>query len=146
MKKKLYFDLDGTLVDLYGVDGWLDDLIKESVRPYVEARPLVNMARLEKELNRLHDEGYTIGVITCLSKSGSKFYNDFVSSVKRSWLMAHFVGFRFDEIHCIEYTDHKEKFGDGILFDDNDEVRKNWTKAGNRAYDVDDILEVLKKL
>lgn len=146
MEKKLYFDLDGTLVDLYGVDGWLDDLIKESVRPYVEARPLVNMVRLEKELNRLHDEGYTIGVITCLSKSGSKFYNDLVSSVKRSWLLAHFVSFRFDEIHCIEYTDHKENFGDGILFDDNNEVRNNWIKVGNCAYDVDGILEVLKKL
>ena len=136
--------MDGTIADLYGVDGWLDDILKESVRPYIDAKPLVNMTRLEKELNRLHDEGYTIGIITCVAKGGSEFYNKLVSSVKRSWLMAHFIGFRFDEIHCVEYTDHKENFGDGILFDDNKEVRKNWTRAGNCAYDVDDILEILK--
>ena len=28
MKKMLCFDMDGTIADLYGVDGWLKDLMK----------------------------------------------------------------------------------------------------------------------
>ena len=30
MIKAIYFDLDGTIADLYGVEGWLDDLIAEN--------------------------------------------------------------------------------------------------------------------
>ena len=42
--KTYFFDMDGTFVDLYGVDNWLDDLINEKTRPYDEAKPLVNLA------------------------------------------------------------------------------------------------------
>ena len=27
MTKAIYFDMDGTIADLYGVDGWLDSLV-----------------------------------------------------------------------------------------------------------------------
>ena len=41
MEKAIYFDMDGTIADLYGVDGWLDDLMNESTRPYAAAAPLL---------------------------------------------------------------------------------------------------------
>ena len=44
MNKAIFFDMDGTIADLYGVDGWLDDLRAERVRPYAEAKPLVNLS------------------------------------------------------------------------------------------------------
>ena len=50
---KINFDMDGTIADLYGVSNWLEDLLHEDVRPYVEARPLVNLQALARVLNRL---------------------------------------------------------------------------------------------
>ena len=55
MNKTLVFDLDGTIVDFYGVDGWLDDLHNESTRPYDIAKPLYNM----EVLNAILDCFYT---------------------------------------------------------------------------------------
>ena len=46
MNKAIYFDMDGTIADLYGVSGWLADLEAENVRPYAEAKPLINLALL----------------------------------------------------------------------------------------------------
>ena len=37
--RTIWFDLDGTLVDLYGVEGWLEDLTNHNERPYREAKP-----------------------------------------------------------------------------------------------------------
>ena len=47
------FDMDGTIADLYGVDGWLNDLINGDTRPYDIAKPLVNMSALARRLNAL---------------------------------------------------------------------------------------------
>ena len=38
MKKEICFDMDGTIADLYGVEGWLEDLEHFSPRPYEMAR------------------------------------------------------------------------------------------------------------
>ena len=43
MTKVLVFDMDGTLANFYGVDGWLNDLQNENPRPYEIAEPLYNM-------------------------------------------------------------------------------------------------------
>ena len=56
--KTYFFDMDGTFVDLYGVDNWLDDLINEKTRPYDEAKPLVNLARLAKAMNKASTISY----------------------------------------------------------------------------------------
>ena len=53
MTKAIYFDMDGTIADLYGVDGWLDMLINEDATPYIKANPLVRLATLARMLNRL---------------------------------------------------------------------------------------------
>ena len=38
MKKTIWFDLDGTIANLYGVDGWLPMLRAENPAPYGNAR------------------------------------------------------------------------------------------------------------
>ena len=52
MKRGIYFDLDGVLVGLYDVEGWLTDLEAENVRPYVVAKPMVNLSLLARYIHR----------------------------------------------------------------------------------------------
>ena len=66
--KKIWFDMDGTIADLYGVENWLPMLIDSDPTPYEIARPLVNLSRLARYLNRLQKMGFEIGVISWLSK------------------------------------------------------------------------------
>jgi len=63
----IWFDMDGTLADLYGVENWLPMLRASDPTPYMVARPLVNLSALARVLNRLQREGYEIGVISWTS-------------------------------------------------------------------------------
>lgn len=146
MYKAIYFDMDGTIADLYGVDGWLADLRAERTKPYREAKPLVNMRKLGKLLNALQAQGWEIGVISWLSKSGSDEYGDRVAQTKEKWLAKHLGSVHFDEIKIAKYGTPKQYLANhpfGILFDDESQNRANW--VGN-AYDVNDILEILGTL
>ena len=143
MTKAIYFDMDGTIADLYGVDGWLDYLIAEQTKPYREAKPLVDMRKLAKILNELQAQGWTIGIISWLSKSGSDTYGEKVAKTKEAWLKKHLGSVHFDEIKIAKYGTPKQFLADhalGILFDDEKPNRDAW--AGE-AYDVHNILQVL---
>lgn len=140
MTKKIYFDMDGTIADLYGVEGWLADLMAENTRPYAEAKPLVNMSRLARRLNTLQRMGYEIGIISWLSKSGTDEYNRQVTETKIAWLKAHLASVEFNEIHIVEYGTPKQTLGMGILFDDEQPNREDW---GEGAYEPKDIFAIL---
>ena len=43
-KGTIYFDMDGTLANFYGVENWLDYLENEDTTPYAIARPLFNFS------------------------------------------------------------------------------------------------------
>ena len=47
---RICFDMDGTIADLYGVENWLDNLIAENVKPYAEAKPMLNLSALARKL------------------------------------------------------------------------------------------------
>ena len=143
MNKAIYFDMDGTIADLYGVDGWLEDLLHEDVRPYAEARPLVNLQRLARILNRLIRDGYSVNVISWTSRGGSAEYNREVTKVKIQWLETHLKSVKFSKIEILPYGTPKELFGQGILFDDEKHNRESW---GEGAYTEKEIFEVLKNL
>ena len=143
MTKAIYFDMDGTIVNLYGVDGWLDCIINEYTKPYREAKALVNMRQLGRELNRLKQNGYTIGIISWLAKGATDEYNRRVVQAKRNWLAKHLSAVQFDEVHIVEYGTPKYTLGNGILFDDEEPNRANWI---GKAYDVNDIIETLKAI
>jgi hypothetical protein len=143
MTKAIYFDLDGTIANLYGVDGWLDCIINEYTKPYREAKALVNMRQLGRELNRLKQNGYTIGIISWLAKGATVEYNRRVAQTKHNWLAKHLSAVQFDEVHIVEYGTPKHTLGNDILFDDEEPNRANWI---GKAYDVNDIIETLKAI
>lgn len=143
MTKAIWFDMDGTIADLYGVEGWLADLIAENTRPYAEAKPLVNMNSLARILNRLAKEGYTINIISWTSKGGTEEYNARVAEVKKAWLKKHLKSVLFDKIDIVPYGTNKSENRNGILFDDEEGNRNAWTET---AYNVDNILETLRAI
>lgn len=143
MKKEIWFDMDGTIADLYGVDGWLDMLLNENARPYEIAKPLVNMRELARVLNRLIEKGWEIGVISWLAKNGTNDYNKKVANAKMRWLAKHLRSVRFAKIDIVEYGTPKQINRNGILFDDEKQNRESWLGV---AYNVDNIIQVLKEL
>ncbi len=143
---RICFDMDGTIANLYGVNGWLDNLINEDVRPYREAEVLLNMNSLAKRLNKLQKQGHEIVIISWLSKCGSDNYNKAVTEVKKAWLKKHLGSVKFDEINIVKYGVNKNIFcksSEDILFDDEDKNRENWS---GKAYNVNAILETLKAI
>ena len=144
MTKAIYFDMDGTIANLYGVDGWLNMLINEDVTPYAKAIPLIRFCVLARLLNKLQKNGWHIGIVSWLSKSGSEEYNKNVTQVKIEWLNKHLPSVKWDEVKIVKYGTPKESVVNnpmGILFDDEVQNRKNWKGT---AYDERNILEVLK--
>ena len=143
---RICFDMDGTIANLYEVEGWLDNLINEDVRPYREAKAMLNMSTLAKRLNKLQAAGHEIIVISWLSKCGSENYDKAVTETKNVWLKKHLGSVKFDEINIVKYGTNKAQFAkseNDILFDDEEQNRKAWT---GKAYNVNNILEVLKAI
>lgn len=146
MAKAIYFDMDGTIANLYGVDGWLDMLINEDTTPYAKAMPLVRLCTLARVLNRLQRDGWHIGVVSWLSKNGSEEYNNAVTETKLEWLANHMPSVTWNEIKIVEYGTPKStvvNIHGGILFDDEEQNRTEWNGI---AYDVDNIIGVLKSV
>lgn len=146
MKITINFDMDGTIADLYGVDNWLEMLIAEDAFPYETAEPLLRLSALARRLNSLQKNGYNLAIISWLSKNGTDEYNAEVEAVKRKWLAKHLPSVKWDAIHIVPYGTPKQDFCGNpldILFDDEARNRDNWTGI---AYDVENIMEVLKNL
>ena len=135
--------MDGTIADLYGVEGWLDMLLNENARPYEIAKPLVNMRELAKVLNRLIKKGWEIGIISWLAKNGTNDYNKKVANAKMKWLAKHLKSVKFANIDIVEYGTPKQINRNGILFDDEKQNRENWLGI---AYNVENIIQVLREL
>ena len=146
MNITINFDMDGTIADLYGVENWLDYLINENTFPYANAKPLVRLNLLARRLNTLQRNGYNIAVISWLSKSGTEEYNRAVTEVKMAWLKEHLPSVEWNEIHIVPYGTPKQNFCKtplDVLFDDEERNRTNWT---GKAYDVQNILEILAEM
>lgn len=139
----IYFDMDGTLAGLFDVPDWCEKINNGISSPYADARPLHNMSQLARLLHQAQKLGYTIGIISYLSRGGTTAYNQEVSRIKRQWLHKHLPSVSWDEIHLVEYGTPKHSCGNGILFDDNRQIRAEW---GEGAYRPDEIIEVLKGL
>ena len=148
MRKMIVFDMDGTIADLYGVDGWLNDLHAENTRPYEIAEPMYNMHELAEVLHTLKANGWKVAVTTWLAKDGTKEYNKRTAKAKKEWLAKY--NFPYDEIHLVKYGTTKAnctraKADFQILVDDNKKIRDGWT-LGNTIDANENILKPLKAL
>ena len=143
MKKVIWFDMDGTIANLYGVENWLEMLINEDPTPYAIAKPLLNMQALARVLNTLRRKGYKVGIISWLSKNGSEAYGEKVTAAKKAWLGKHLASVKFDYIDIVAYGTPKQEGRDGILFDDEKPNRDNWNGT---AYNVENIIGTLRAL
>ena len=138
--------MDGTIANLYGVENWLEMLINKDETPYEKAEVLINMNNLARILNRLQSKGYEIGIVSWLAKNSNNDYDERVASAKRRWLAKHLHSVQFDFIEIVSYGTPKSFAATGrndILFDDEAHNREEWTGV---AYDVHNILEVLRAL
>lgn len=149
MNKTIVFDMDGTIANLYGVDGWLADLRAERTRPYDEARPMYNMQKLRNYLLKLKALGWRIAVTTWLAKDATKEYDDMVRKAKLAWLAKY--DFPYDEIHLVKYGTTKAKCtrkngGFQVLVDDNAKIRKGWNLGATIDANENILVEIKKML
>ena len=146
--KQINFDMDGTLAGFYDVENWLDYLLREKTKPYRVAKPIVNMRQLGKEIRRLQNLGYSVGIISWGSKGARDTYNQKIRRAKFNWLYEHLGSVTFDHVSIVPYGTPKSTLGHGILFDDEERNRDEWNAAGaeNKAYGVDNIIGILKTI
>lgn len=141
----LYFDMDGTIANLYNVEGWESKLRAEDPSPYADASPLVDMVRLAAIIAKLRSAGVTVGVISWGAMDGTTEYTRRVKRVKREWCK--YWGLAFDEFHVVKYGTPKHwvaKCKRSILVDDNSDVRQTWTLGA--TVDASDSLRMMEQL
>ena len=140
------FDMDGTIADLYANPNWLPMLRAFDPTPYAIAKPLLRLNTLARKLNALQKEGYQLAVISWLSKESNAEYDEAVTATKMAWLAEHLPSVKWDRITIVPYGTPKQNFCENpldILFDDEERNRNNWT---GRAYDVKNIMEILREI
>lgn len=147
MKEKwIWFDMDGTIADLYNVDGWLEDLRASNTRPYAEAKPIYDNVDLLMILTELRLKGYKIGIISWGCKNANKEYDRAVEFVKREWLYEKCIADLLDKIIVTPYGVNKadtcREYGSGILVDDEKQNRDSWYLGKT----IDATKNILKEL
>ena len=150
MKDKwLWLDMDGTFADLYGVNGWLDDLVNLRTRPYAEAKPIYNMVDFLLLLVELKQRGWKIGIISWLSKDPDAEYGERVTKAKNEWLYKWCMDIVLDKVLIVPYgqckADTCRQFGYGVLADDEEQNRNAWD-LGETIDANKNLLEELAKL
>ena len=145
-KMTIYFDMDGTIANLYGVENWLDYLINSDTTPYDVAKPMINFSVLARYIHKMQKNGFKFGIVSWLSKNGSDEYNRAVAESNKNWLKKHLPSVVWNEIQIVPYGTPKKNVVsdfDGFLFDDEERNRSEW---GENSFDVENILATLKAL
>jgi hypothetical protein len=150
--KMVCFDMDGTIANLYAVEGWLPMLRSENPTPYRMAEPMWDMVELAEVLTAVMAIGIEVRIVTWLSKDSSEEYKDEVRVAKREWLAEQ--NFPFDHFHGVQYgatkADSVRRYlNEGetaILIDDNVKIRDGWTLGETIDPTTEDIIEILRTL
>ena len=142
---KIWFDMDGTIADLYGVENWLEMLIAHDETPYAIAKPIVNLSVLARLMNKIQRKGFEICIVSALAKDSTAEYDERVRNAKIKWLANHLKSVHFDEIRFVPYwyTKNDVNTGADVLFDDEERHLKKWTGT---AVHASKMIETLKAI
>ncbi len=140
---KINFDMDGTLLNFYGVPNWLEMIRNEDATPYRIAEPLLSFSVLARYLNRLAAKGYELNIISWTARGASDSFNEEVRAVKLEYLQKHLPSVHFTNIYIVDYGTPKQELSNGILFDDEEKNRIDW---GENAFPPEEIFSTLKSL
>ena len=142
---KIWFDMDGTIADLYGVENWLEMLIAHDETPYAIAKPIVNLSVLARLMNKVQRKGFEICIISALAKDSTAEYDEKVRNAKIKWLANHLKSVHFDEIRFVPYwyTKNDVNTGADVLFDDEERHLEKWTGT---AVHASKMIETLKAI
>ena len=129
-EKWIWFDMDGTIADLYSVDGWLEDLLAFNTRPYEQAKIMYNQLSLLEVMAELKYKGYKLGIISWGSKARNEKYDEMVTRAKKEWLEKTLLNILLDKVIVTQYgvckADTCRPYGYGILVDDEKPNRDAW--------------------
>jgi hypothetical protein len=157
--KTIYFDLDGTLYDLYSIPGWLERIttLADATAYSSEDALLVDMVRLHEVLYALIDKGYTVGVVSWLPGGEMDIlgnigradtdYEKAVRKIKCEWIKKFLP--MATEVHIVRYGTPKHHIvnnkENSILVDDTAEVREMWNH-GAVIDATENLIEALERL
>lgn len=144
----IYFDMDGTIADLYNVPDWLAGLQAGEVSPYLLANPIGDSQQLMNMFNRLKARGYHLGIISWGAKGGTAEYTRAVKRAKVAWLNEHYPQV-FEEIHVVKHGTPKHsvvKYRFSYLVDDEANNLKQWGHRSINAKDYRNLITGLTAL
>ena len=144
--RMIWWDMDGTIANLYGVEGWLQMLRAEDPTPYAEAEVMWNMSQLARLMNRVQQLGYELGIVSWGAKFSTPEYLKAVTEAKKNWRKKHLASVKFDRFIVLSYGTPKSivmQTEDDILFDDEQGNRDAWL---GEAYEPEMMFTVLKNL
>lgn len=152
----IFLDMDGSIADLYGVEGWLEALQSENAAPYADAQPLCDMAALRRVLEELKAQNYIIGIISWSSKTGSPKFHKAIRKAKLEWLRKHNLLDVCSHIHIQRYGTPKSAIAQrhttlspaAILIDDEAQNRVEWWEHNGTAINPTEtnLIEELQKI
>lgn len=138
--KKLYFDMDGTICDLYAVPDWLSLLKARAVEPYYRAKPMISPSNMLKL-----SYSYELHVITWTAKNATTSYHNRIADAKKNWLIAHY-GDIFKSINIIPHGTSKADYcRDGLLIDDDLTVLEDCKVQGVKTVEAKTFRKILNK-
>lgn len=137
MSKKIFFDLDGTLYNLYEIDNWLDSLKYEDATVFERGDFIGDYERFMNVVKELLAKGFTFGVISWLPMYATPEFENECAKVKEKWVKKYlpFV----DEMTFQRYGTPKQnaiqkKAQTMYLLDDSKEVGRVWATPKQRIH------------
>lgn len=135
MIKAIYFDMDGTFVNLYGVADWQHKITHGDVSPYLDAAPLVSIEKLSRLLKMLRNKQIHTGVLSWGAKGSSVDFLKRTRRAKIAWINAY--GLDFDSIKVMPYGRKKHAYAmsNSLIVDDSPIIRAQWHEQGMCTFD-----------
>ncbi len=149
---KIYFDLDGTIYDLYNFPNWLYMLQNEE-SPFYDLPPLVDIKVLRKIMEKLQSrETASFEIISWLPMNASIAFEEKCTDEKINRVHDDFGTELFNNGHFLRYGTPKESAvlepltRKHVLIDDNLEILEQWELAGGKGIEAKNILKYLRGL